>query len=270
MENKETKREMEIDMRHILQVIWRRSWIVLLVGVLFGAIGFGYAKLTIVPEYSSNVMFYVNNQQEGSDGFTSSQVTAAQELARTYMVILETYTVLDTAQTKANENAIKYEEEEGVKAIKLSYNYAQLKNMVTAQAVDETDVFIVTVTSNSPREAFLLAEALEDVLPEVVNTDVEGSRLRMVDPARPSNTPVGPTAKSYSMLGFVLGVGLGLLVTVLAAIMDTTIHSEDYLSNTYSDLPLLAVIPSVEEAKTNHYGNYSPTAPQGSSMGGAK
>ena len=268
MENNNTRREWEVDIHHVLFAVVRRLWLILLCGVLLGALGLGYAVFGLEPTYSSSVMFYVNNQQEGSDGFISSQVTAAQELARTYMVILETRSVLNAAQKRANENALVHEREDGIKAIQMNYQYSQLKGMVSAEAVDNTDVFIVTVVAKSPREAYLLAEALETVLPEIINEEVEGSRLRPVDEAVQNNNQVGPNYSRFTVLGALVGMMICLALVVIADITDTTIHSEEFLSAAYSDFPLLAVIPSLDD-KDPRYSGYASSR-TGKTQGGAK
>ena len=50
-----------IDFLHIARTVWHRIWIVILSGVIIGALGFCYATFLIPPKYSSSVMLYVNN-----------------------------------------------------------------------------------------------------------------------------------------------------------------------------------------------------------------
>ena len=252
MENNEAKKGWEIDIRHIWFAIRRRLWLILLTGVLLGSVALGYAVFGITPTYASSVMFYVNNQYPDSPGFSSSQVTAAQELARTYMVILKTRSVLEEVNTKAG----------------LNYSYNQLKGMVSAEAVNETDVFTVTFTCTDPEHAYKLANALEEVLPNKINSEVDGSALRMVDPAVQNNKRVGPNYSSYTFLGAAFGIAFCLLIVVVADVLDTTVHSEEFLSATYANVPLLAVIPAPDE-KDSRYSNYSAPR-QGKTQGGAK
>ena len=230
MENKEVQTGLELDLRHIVAIVYKRLWAILLSGALLGGLALSYAVFFITPTYSSSVMFYVNNQVPESPGFSSSQVTAAQELARTYMVILKTRTVLEMVNEKAG----------------LNYSYAQLQKMVSAETVNETDVFSVRITSTNPSDAYQLAKALEQVLPDKINSEVEGSSLRMVDGAVQTNIQVGPNYSQYAMLGAIAGAAICLLIVVVADIMDTTIHTEEYLSTAFEDVPLLAVIPPAE------------------------
>lgn len=238
MENKETNIEWEIDLRHILTVVYRRLWMVLLCGALLGGMALAYALFMITPTYASSVMFYVNNQIADSPGFSSSQVTAAQELAQTYMVILKTRSVLEATNQKAG----------------LNYTFEQLRGMVSAEAVNETDVFVVKITSTSPSDAYLLGKALEQVLPDKINSEVDGSALRMVDGAVQTNVQVGPSYSKYAVAGALAGIVISLLIVVVADIMDTSIHSEDFLTTTYSEIPLLAVIPPAEGNDKSNYG----------------
>lgn len=250
MDNKEAQTGWEIDVRHILSVVAKKLWMILLAGVLLGSVAWGYARFFITPTYASSVMFYVNNQYPDSPGFSSSQVTAAQELARTYMVILKTRTVLEEVNSVAG----------------LNYSYGQLRSMVSAEAVNETDVFVVTVTCTDPQDAYQLANALEQVLPDKINTEVDGSALRMVDGAIQNNNKVGPNYSRHALLGAAIGIGLSLLIVVVTDILDSTVHSEEYLATVYEDVPLLAVIPPVNSDKSG-YSSYAPKTTQTETKG---
>ena len=52
---------------------------------------------------------------------------------------------------------------------------------------------------------------------------------------------------------------MSLLIIVVADLLDSTIHSEEYLSAVYDDVPLLAVIPPVNGDK-NSYSSYNSYA----------
>jgi capsular polysaccharide biosynthesis protein len=255
MENNEVKNEIQIDLRRILFAVWNHIWMVLISGALIGGIALGYAYFMVTPTYSSSVQLYVNNQPENSPGFSSSQLQASQILADTYMVILESRVVLE----KVNEVA------------GLKYTYGQLKSMVTAAAVNETDVFNVTVTATNPDHAYKLAKAIEEVLPSRIDEIVDGSSVRVVDMAVKNTKPVGPVYSRYALLGVMIGFALSLILVVLVEVTNTTVQTEDYLTTTYKDLPLLAVIPPTEGGDKYGYKNYYAAKPAAEkTSGGAK
>lgn len=244
MENKENSSGLEIDFRRLLFVIRKRFLVILLVGALLGGLSFGYAKMTMDLKYSSSTMFYVKNQVPDSPGYTTSQVSAAQDLARTYMVILKTRSVL----TQINQVA------------GLNYSYGQLKGMVSADIQEESMVFWVKFTCKSSQDAYKLAKATETVLPERINAMVaeveEETPLWLVDEAVEVKSPTGPDYQKYAILGGLVGIMLTLIIVVIKELLDTSIHSEEYLSDAYEDVPLLAVIPAVSDAKNGHYSYY--------------
>ncbi len=234
------KEGVEIDLRRLLFVLWQRIWLIGLVGVLCAVLAFGYAWFFITPTYSASTQLYVNNNYVDSPGFSSSQLVAAQDLAETYMVILESRNVLDVVASKTN----------------LGYTYRQLKSMISASAVNETEVFQVTVIGYDYKHVAVIANAIAEVLPDKIAAVVEGSSVRVVDYAVENPSPVGPSYSRYLLLGAVVGIVLSAAVAVFLDIIDTTITSEDHLNQVYSKYPLLAVIPDSEYTKTGYGKGY--------------
>ena len=84
----------------------KRVWLIILSSVLAAAIGFCMAAVFITPKYSSSIMLYVNNSAFSvSDiGFSisSSEISAAQSLVKTYSVLLKNRTTLERVIAKTN------------------------------------------------------------------------------------------------------------------------------------------------------------------------
>lgn len=240
MEKYDNRETIEIDLKRLLSVLWSRAWIILLVSALAGGLSYGYARFFIAPTYAASTRLYVNNNYVDSPGFSSSQITAAQDLANTYMVILESRSVLEKVRDKTN----------------LGYTYGQLKGMISAYSVDETEVFEVKVTCGDYRHAAVIANAVADVLPDKIATVVEGSSVRVVDYAVENSNPVGPNYQSFLLLGAVSGFSLCAMILTVLELLDTTIYSEEYLVQTYEALPLLTVIPGTGSARSGYYKGY--------------
>ena len=246
MERNENREIFEIDLKRLLLVLWSRAWIILLTAILLGALAFCYAWFFITPTYAARAKLYVNNNYADSPGFSSSQITAAQDLADTYMVIMESRNVLDVVAERT----------------KLGYTYGQLVSMVSAAAVNETEVFEVTVTCTNYQHAALIANTITEVLPDKIAAVVEGSSVRVVDYAVENPNPVGPNYHRFLLLGAVLGFALSTAVIVILDLLDTTINSEEYLNQAYSKFPLLAVVPGAESTKKGYYKGYYEAMPK--------
>lgn len=239
--NETQKRDgFEIDIKRLLTVVWQRMWIIVLTGVVLGGLAFGYAWMFITPTYEASTQIYVNNQLSENDGFSSSQLSAAHDLAYTYMVILESRNVLNDVAEKTG----------------LGYTYEQLKSMIRSSTVNGTEVFQVVVKNTNYKHATAIANGIAEVLPDKIAAVVEGSSVRVVDYAVENPRPVGPDYKKYTILGALAGILLSAAIVIIEDLLDTTIKSEEYLAQVYSKFPLLAVIPGTEGSKSGYYKGY--------------
>ncbi len=224
--------ELEIDLLRMAQALWKKAVGIVIAGVLAAAAALGYTAFFVTPLYKAEALMYVNsnNISVGSTKVSISQaeLSAAQTLVDTYIVILNTRATLSEviAQTKVN------------------YSYEQLKKMISAQSVNSTEVFSITVTSPDPKEAEVLANAIAQILPQKIASIVEGSSARIVDYAVEPTEKASPSLRGNALLGFVLGVILACGVVIIREMLDDVIHDSDYLIQTY-DIPVLAVIPDL-------------------------
>ena len=231
MDNK-TKEYYTIDLVHVMKSLWRRVWIIILSALLAAGIGFSLATFFISPTYSSSIMLYVNNSSisfgDASFSISSSEITAAQGLVKTYSEILNNRTTLE-----------RVIDETGV-----SYTYKELSKMVTAESSNETEIMRVTVTTENPYEASKIANCIAEVLPERISEIIDGATMEVVDSAIPNTNKVAPSRTQYTVVGFLLGVLISVVILVIVALMDDTIHDEEYVLQNY-DCPILAKIPNL-------------------------
>ena len=77
--------------------------------------------------------------------------------------------------------------------------------------------------------------------------------MEVVDSAVVELEKVAPSVAMYTALGFLLGVLLSVLVLVIIALMDNTVHDEEYVIRAY-DYPILAKVPSLNATGGKKYG----------------
>ncbi len=234
----------EINLMEVLNAFIKKAWLVVLCVIIFAIGAFAYAFYGIAPTYKSSVLFYVNNNTTRGDvdisklNISSADITAAKSLVDTYAVILKTRNTLNEVIARSGEDI----------------DYKRLSGMVSAAAVNETEVFQVTVTSRDPLQAEHLANTIADVLPEKIASIVEGSSARVVDYAVIPTMKSAPSLKKYALTGALIGFVVAAVIIILMLLLDYQIHNEDYLINTYPDIPLLGVIPDFDARRI--YGKY--------------
>ena len=238
-----------IDLAQIASLLWQHIVSILLVGIIFAALLFGYARFFVTPKYEANALFYVNNSTLSLNSVTIStgDLSAASSLVKTYVAILH---------SRANMELII--ERSGV-----DYTYEQLRGMVTATPENATGLFRVTVTSPNPEEARTLANIIAEILPDKITDIVANSSVEVVDYAVTPRSRVSPSYIKYAAVGLLIGMVLCSAVVLLKDFNDTIIHNEDYLLNTY-DLPILATIPDLNAKTPRKYGYYGSSDKKGS------
>ena len=232
-----------VDLAHILKSLWRRIWIIALTAILGAAIGFSVASFLIPAKYSSTILLYVNNNSisVGNTSFniTASEITAAQSLVNTYGEILESRTTLEKVIDHAD----------------VDYSYRQLSGMIVSAPANETEIMKVTVTAEDPYEAAKIANSIAAVLPVRISEIIDGATMEVVDDAVPELQKISPSITRYTAVGFLLGLVLSILILVVVAMLDDTIHDEEYVLQAY-DYPILAKVPDLLDSGSKRYGYY--------------
>ena len=244
IKNNNTQEYYTIDILHIAKVLWHKIWLIALVGLLAAVLAFGYSSFIIAPTYSSSVMLYVNNSSislgNTSFNISASDLAASQSLVNTYSEILKSRTTL----------------EEVIEKTGVPYTYGQLSGMIKASPANETEIMRVTVTSTNAYEAAEIANAIAEILPQRIKVIIDGASMEVVDYAVPNRSKVAPNVTAYTMVGLLMGILLSAAVLVVLALLDDTIHDEEYILQNYN-CPILAKIPNlVDEGGGKHYGYY--------------
>lgn len=242
MENK-SKEYYTIDVMHILKLLWQRIWLIAICGVLAAVIGFSVASFAITPTYSSSVMLYVNNSSfslgNTNLSFSSSEISAARSLVKTYSVILENPTTLEKVIEKTN----------------VPYSCKQLMGMIKSSSANGTEIMRVTVTTTDPYEAAKIANCIAEVLPTRVAEIIDGASMEVVDSAIPNLNKVAPSITKYTAIGLILGVLASVAVIAVIAILDDTIHDEDYILANYN-YPILGKVPDLMNTGNRSHAYY--------------
>lgn len=240
------EQELEIDYLELARALWKKAWAILLAAVIFASSFLACTVIFIRPKYTAETLLYVNSSNislgSAKVSISASELSAAQSLVDTYIVILKTRTTLNDVIAQSG----------------VPYTYEEIieNDMIKAEAVNSTEVFAIEVTSTDPKEAETLANTIGAVLPNKIASIVEGSSARIVDYAVVPSRKSSPSLTKNTLIGFVLGAFLAAAVVVVEKLMDTKVRDTDYLKQTY-DIPVLAVIPDLTSSGGKNYSQYA-------------
>ena len=128
--------------------------------------------------------------------------------------------------------------------------------MIESGPVNETEVLQITVTSTDPYEAERIANGIAKILPQRIAEIVEGASMEVVDSAIVDTEKVAPSITNFTAPGLVIGVLISATALIILAMLDDTIHDEEYVLRTY-DYPILGKVPNLLNTGNKAYGYYS-------------
>ena len=229
----------EVNFKRLLDAVLSKAWLIVAVSLIGALVMVAVTFFFITPQYQSSAMFYVNNNAisvNTSLSIDSGDISASKSLVNTYIVILNTRETL--------QEVIDYA---GVHR-----SYSELKNMIAAESVDETEVFRVVVTSASPKEAEQIADAIAYILPKRISSIVEGTSAKIVDSAVVPSSPSSPSYTINTLMGFLIGFVLSAGLVVLQELFNTTVQTEEDITQVCKH-PILAAVPDMAAPSKGSY-----------------
>ena len=253
--NRPGMEDIEIDLSRVFRAVTSRAWLVAIIAILCAALAFAGTFFLITPKYQSSAMFYVNNSNlslgDTSLSISSGDLSTSRNLVDSYIVILNT-----------RETLVDVVDYAGV-----PYSYSALRGMIAAEAVNETELFRVTVTSTDPQEAERIANAIAYILPKRIGTIIDGTSARVADAAVVPSSPSSPSYTTNTVLGFLIGFVLSVGLIALREITDTTVRAEEDITQTCKH-PILAAVPDMTAPSKGGYGYGASHAKRGAHQQG--
>ncbi len=224
----------EISLQEIFMILWNKVWVIILCTLIGGVAAFGISAFVLDPTYTSRVSMYVNSNTERENTIANlNDINASQKLVSTYIEILKSDNVLSKVITETG----------------FTYTPEQIRKMLTASAVNGTEIFEVKITTEDANEAAVIANTIAAVAPEEIIRVVKAGSVELIDEAVPATSPSSPNVLLNTIIGLMLGGVLSVLGVLVAEMLDNRIKTEDDLKKGY-DFPILGTIPDLEDAAT--------------------
>ena len=221
---------MEISIREFFYLMLDKLYILILCAVIGFAGFYGYAKITEIPSYTCEVTMIVNASPDTAA--TSGTIKASQDLAKAYIGIMKDYSFSE----KIAESLPKKSE--------MSIN--QIRKSLSMEAVDESQILAVSVTTTSKENSYNIAKVIEEIAPTVLRRyfDDTGTIVILNDAKMPT-TANASSVKIKGVIGAVIGFAVAAGVLLLIAKLDKRIRTEEDIAVS-TNYPVLGTIGSVE------------------------
>ena len=119
--------EVEIDIGHILSILWEKILIIIATGLIVGLAGFLISKFLITPKYESETKLYVLNRANDS-ATTLSDVQLSTQLTKDYQILVTSAPVMNQV----------------IKELKLDMKASELASTISVDTPSDTRVLQIT------------------------------------------------------------------------------------------------------------------------------
>lgn len=227
----EEKEEAVLSFKDILGVLRKNLIFIIITCLVFSLGSFFVTNFLVTKHYTSTISLYVETvdlqpDSQNSAIYSLNMQNYALKLVNTYIRMLDTNTFYTKLATELNTPD-------------------ELSKMISYKSDETTEVFDVSVVSESPTESKVIADTIAEVAPETISNLKSNAKLKVCDEAQLPTKPSSPSLSRNVIIAFAIGLLLALVVSFIRHFLDKKIKYDDEMT-TILDIPVLAAIPSFD------------------------
>ena len=236
--DRKDRNEIEINLADVFQILISKWYLILIAGVI-AALAVGLVtRFFIKKKYKAYTSMYIftnaNNEQTGT--ITSSELTAADNLIKTYQVIIKSNSVLDIVAERFNAEHPEHAEW-GITA-------KSLYSLTSISVPTGTKLIEVDVLTRDPVLSADIANTFAKYVPDQIIRITRAGGVEIVDYATVPKSAASPNLTRNVAIGFAGGFLLAAVFFVMRALLDTTIYTSEEIQKV-SRCPVIATIPMI-------------------------
>lgn len=213
----------EINLAEVGRAIFHRIWLVILAGVVAGAVAFAISRFFITPVYTSTAQVIVLTDDSKSSSLANLQASA--QLTSDYAQLMTSPTVL----------------RETIQDLNLTMEEDALKKRITITNPTNTRILIITASDPDPERAQRIVNAISQNGSEYI-TQTLGVTTPNISGGEVADKPSSPNVKKNTAVGLLIGVLLAIVWIVVSMLVNDTMTTEDDVEK-YLNLTVLASVP---------------------------
>ena len=227
------KNIVEIDVFHLLKILWKRKMLIVLVAFVTGAVAFAYSSFIVQPEFTSTTRIYVVNRNQGDgQGLTNQDLQAGSYLVKDYREIILSQDVLEKVITD----------------LKLDLSPKALSDKIKVTVPVDTRIVSISVKDRAPEEASRIANTLREVASKKIISVTRVSDVTTLEEARPATSPSSPNIRAISIVSLLAGAVVTIIIILMMELLDTRVKRSEDIEDVMQ-IPLLGVVPNLDKLK---------------------
>ena len=229
---KENK-EIAIDVVQLFKILWKKKIAIILTAIVAALVAFGVSSFVLTPEYSSTTRIYVvNRNQSEKTGLTNQDLQAGTYLVKDYKEIILSQDVLEKV----------------ISNLKLEQSGKGLSKKIQVTVPVDTRIVSIVVKDDQPEEASRIANALREVAAEKIIKVTRVSDVTTLEEARPALTPSSPNIRRNTLLAFLAGGAVMVILVLLLELLDDRVKRPEDVEEVMH-VALLGIVPDLNKLK---------------------
>ncbi len=239
------EQEQTIDLRVLLKVLTNHLLPIVIVTILTAAAGFVLSAFVISKQYTAEALLYVeNSSNKTEDAINVNDISAAQKLVNTCQILFTSDYIMDQLKT----------------ALGTDMSVKELKEMITVESVNSTEVLKISVVSNSKSDSVTIADKLVELSQVEFTRVIKNGSIEVVSSATYPEKHTFPSVSLFTAAGLFIGLFGSYVIFLIIEMLDNKVKEEDDLAQIYG-IPVFAEIMDFQSVgkgsyKYDKYGSY--------------
>lgn len=238
----------DANVQKVLSALLKRWKLLLIFAVIGAVLAAVFTSRFTTLTYTSSIEFLaysIDSKQELQDSTAAAQQASETSKMNYAMKMLDTY--IEVFQTNQFNQSVA---DELNRVYNTDYSASAVKNSITIEKVENTAMFLFTITTNDADLSYHIAQSLEVCVPQTMeNTNAGLVNASVEDPPIRANAAESMNYSQKCLIGAVAGMFAAGLYAVLRDFLDVRIRGRDDLAERYN-IPVLGAVPEFELTST--------------------
>ncbi len=232
--------EIEINLADVFQILLSKWIYILIAGLVAGILVGAFTRFFVKKKYTAYTSMYIytsnTEKQQQSGTITSSDLAAADNLIKTYQVIVKSNSVLDVIAERFNAEHPEYAE--------YGVTTDTLGKLCSASVPANTKLIEVDVKTTDPILSATIANTFAKYAPSEIVRITKAGGVEIVDWAIVPKNASSPNLTRNVAVGVLAGIVLAAAFFILKTYLDTTIYTSEEVHKV-SRCPVIGTVPMI-------------------------
>lgn len=199
----------ELNLNELFNYFLAKILLIILIILIFLTGSIVYSAYIQKPMYSSYTTILLTKEE--NTAITTAELNLNRSLVDTYSVIIKSNRVLEQVISNLN----------------LGYSISELKNKVSVESVNDTEIIKITVKTNNAELSSNIANEIAKVFNSEIVKLYKIQNIGVIDMAKKNDVPYNVNFVKQVVLGTLIGVVMSFAVVFIMFYFDTTVKNVD-------------------------------------------